>query len=520
MLIRELLFLGSERFPQREAIVDGELRLTYSDFYARVLKLAGWLQDKGITRGQRVAIGMRNSADNATLIMACHVLGAVTVPFNIRLKPPTIHHILTDSGSSMIVLDDTVDLKQTQQHCNDINDLVWVDATTEGSRGQSIPFSAYMDADLLNPVPDLDESDLSTIIYTSGTTGLPKGVAISNAATYSRLVTYIMSVGPQFDSGTRTLGAAPLYHTVGLHWVFLQTMFVNGTYFPVPKVSKETVDFIQKEQITFMIGSPTLFKMMVTCAQGQTIPSMKYITYGSAAAEPELLEAMYETFPNASISEFYGTTELSIPFITPSMKRFTPGTLRIASDFRVRIIRPGGAVDEVVEPGELGELIVHMDCPGIFETYWGPEGETKKASKTLDDWFLTGDGCRFDTNGNYYYDGRLDDMFVSGGENIQPVEVEKILSGIPQVSDCAVMGLPDPLWGSVVAAFIVRNDESLDEDAIEKVLLASELEDFKRPRKIYFVDEIPRNPSGKIVRGRIREELLPTVGVPAAKSSA
>lgn len=510
MLVRDILTQAAERFPTREAVIEGDTRVTYKQFHEQVLRLAGWLHDLGIRAGDRICIGMGNSLNHVTVLMASQVLGAVAVPFNIRLKPAGVEYIIRDSGARAVVLDDFVDLAETQELSADIHDLVWIDAGDEGQRGSSLSYGDYRLRKPLDNLPHLEESDLSQIIYTSGTTGNPKGATISQRATYQRLITYIMSVGPAFDSGAKTLGAAPLYHTVGIHWVYLQTLFVNGTYYPVSKVTRETLDLMRREGITFTIGSPTLYKLMINLADNEPVPSMRYMTYGSAAAEPELIAAMNTIFPNASISEFYGTTELSIPFVTPSVKGISPGTLRVAGDFRVRVVEPFGDENDVVAPGELGELIVHLDNKGLFDTYWGEGGEQKKAEKCLGEWFRTGDGIRYDTEGNYYYHGRLDDMFISGGENIQPVEVENILNGIPGVADCAVAGLPDPTWGSVVTAFVVRSDDSLNEETLDEVFRQSDLENYKRPRKIYFVDEIPRNPSGKVVRARVLNELTPT----------
>lgn len=518
MLTRDILRYAVERFPSREAVVDGDVRLSYAEFYNRVLKLAGWLSGHGVRAGDRICIGMENSADHVTVLMATQVLGVGAVPFNIRMKPAAIRYIIRDSGARAVIVDDRVDLAETQQDTSDLQDLLWIDAGEGPPRGASLAYRDFLTHGGLETLPEFDERQLSQIIYTSGTTGVPKGVAISHKATYHRLVTYIMSVGPMFDSGTKTLGAAPLYHTVGIHWVYLQTLFVNGTYYPVRKVTKETIGMIREEGLTFMIGSPTLLKMMITLADGATIPSMRHITYGSAAAGAELLEAMYSTFPNASISEFYGTTELSIPFVTPSMRDYAPGMLRVAGDFRVRVVEPGGGSEDIVKPGELGELIVHLGNPGVFDTYWGSKGEKLKQDKSVGEWFRTGDGLRYDTDGNYYYSGRLDDMFVSGGENIQPVEVENVINLCDDVVDCAVIGVPDEVWGSVVTAFVVRVHAGFDETAVDKLFIESALENYKRPRRIYFVEEIPRNPSGKILRAQVRDELLARVQQDTAKN--
>jgi 2-furoate---CoA ligase len=207
--------------------------------------------------------------------------------------------------------------------------------------------------------------------------------------------------------------------------------------------------------------------------------------------------------PNAQITEVYGTTELSIPFVTPSMRGLTPGTLRPTGDHRVRIVAPAGGPEDVVSPGELGELLVHVGNQGIFTAYWGPDGQAKRDAKCDDEWFRTGDGFRYDTDGNFYFDGRLDDMFVSGGENIQPAEVENILNGMPGVIDSAVVGVPDPKWSNIVTAFIVTDGRGLDAADVERYCRNSTRENYTRPRIIHFVDGIPRNPSGKILRKQV-----------------
>ncbi|HLV03559.1 MAG TPA: class I adenylate-forming enzyme family protein [Actinomycetaceae bacterium] len=507
MLLRDMLFQAAERFPDREAVVDGDRRVTYDELWREVRRLAAWLSKRGFRTGDRLAIGMCNSLDHVKVLMACQTLGVGAVPFNIRLKPGGIVHILRDCGARGVVVDHSVDLGALRGHAEAPQDIVWVDAAADARAAQDgvLGYHDHRAAEPLTDLPKLSRDTISAIIYTSGTTGRPKGVHLTQRNAYSRLVTYVMSVGPTFDSGARTLGAAPLYHTVGMHWVFLQTLFVNGTYYPVAKVSEETTRLIDTEGITFIFGSPTLLKMIMGSGGYRTFPSVRHISYGSAPAEPELLESMYLQFPNASISEVYGTTELSIPFVTPDMRGLKPGTLRRTGDFRVRVVQPGGEPDDVVRPGELGELIVHLANPGVFSGYWGPEGEARLAEKRVGEWFRTGDGFRYDAESSFYFDGRLDDMFVSGGENIQPAEVENTINGMEGVVDCAVIAVPDPLWSNVVTAFIVTDGRNLDAAAVDAHCRASDLEDYKRPRKVFFVPEIPRNPSGKIVRSEVRK---------------
>ena len=503
MNLRTMLLQAAERNPYAEALVEQERRLTYEAWTRQVTCLADSFAALGIRHGDRVAISMRNSIEFATSLYATQMLGAVAVPFNFRLKAETIDYVWRDSDAQLVIVDSAIPtpvLGEALGRNPQIRIAATPDAALEGA--MSLVDLVESGSDRLHN--DIGEDDLSMIVYTSGTTGRPKGVPLTQRENYGRLVTYIMTTGPYFDSGAKTLGAAPLYHTVGIHWVFLQTIFVNGTYYPVAKVDGQTWRFIDKEGITFIFGSPTLLRQVLN-ASSQKMESVRYVAYGSAPTEQNLLDEMFEKFPNSNISEVYGTTEVSIPFVTPSMKGRKPGTLRPTGDHRIRLVQAGFAADNVVGLGEVGELIVDMDNPGIFSGYWGEGAATKTAERVRDGWFYTGDLFRRDAGRNYNFLGRLDDMFVSGGENIQPVEVETVLGSHPGVADVAVIGTPVPDWGQQVTAFIVRSEPSLTEDVLDAFCKCSALENFKRPRKYVFLEEIPRNPSGKIVRSDLHE---------------
>lgn len=503
MNLRTMLLQAAERNPHLVALAEANRRLTYGEWTRQVIKLADALVSLGIRHGDRVAISMRNSIDFATCLYAPQMLGAVAVPFNFRLKPDTIDHVLKDSGAKAMIVDDAMQESDIEAVIRRNPDIAVIRSSGAASNSEALL------RDLLESGGErlhnaVERDDLSMIVYTSGTTGKPKGVPLTHANNYGRLVTYIMTTGPYFDSGARTLGAAPLYHTVGIHWVFLQTIFVNGTYYPVSKVDRSTPRLIDEERLTFLFGSPTMFRQVLAASKGK-MESVAYVAYGSAPTEQRLLDEMFEKFPNARISEVYGTTEISIPFVTRSMEGLPPGTLRPTGDFRIRLVRPGKDADCEISGEEPGELIVGMENAGVFSRYWGEEGKRKTVEKVKSGWFYTGDLFRRDDSNNYTFLGRIDDMFVSGGENIQPAEVETTLNNHPAVADVAVIGTPDPDWGRRVTAFIVSSDRRLTEADLDAYCKASALENFKRPRKYLFVESIPRNPSGKILRKDLQD---------------
>lgn len=356
------------------------------------------------------------------------------------------------------------------------------------------------------PRSNISHDDLSAIIYTSGTTGRPKGVPVTHRQTYARFSSHVMTAGPLYDSGVRTLGSAPLYHAVGLHWVLCLTVFVNGTYFPVRRLDgPELVDLIERERLTFLLGAPPLYHALVAAAgeRDRDLTCVREASFGSAPMPPSLRDELVRLFPHATITELFGSTEMGGVFATVDVPRHKRHALRVTVDHRARIVRPGGAPDEVLPPDETGELIVDGSSEGAFDGYWRDPELT--ARRFRDDWYYTGDAFTFDGEGNYFAHGRLDDMFISGGENVQPVEIEALLASCPGILDVAVIGTPDPRWGETVTALVVRAVNRVSETGIDRFCRESDLADFKRPRRVLFVDEIERDPSGKIARQALRE---------------
>ncbi|MQA77198.1 MAG: AMP-binding protein [Streptosporangiales bacterium] len=507
MDLRTILLFAAERNPASTALASGTERLTYRELADRATALADSLRAQGVQHGDRVGIGMRNSIDHATVFLATQVMGAVAVPFNFRNKPEGIARMLADCSARAVVVDDSV-------HVDQVRTIAGRDVSLWIGAGNDQDVAVRLD-DLVragSPVVhgDVGPDDLSTILYTSGTTGNPKGVPLTHRNAYARLVSYVASAGPAFDSGMRTMGAAPLYHTVGLHWVFCLTLYLNGTYYPVTELAGEAVlDLIRRERLTFLFGSPTLFHILLKAppTPAAACESVTDISFGSAPMDAGLLEKMTRYFPRAMINEVYGTTELSIPFVTRDALGAKPGALRPTTDHRIRIVDPAGGPDDVVPFGQVGELLVDMDNESCFAGYWNaPE---KTAARLDGGWFRTGDAFHRDEDGNHFMTGRLDDMFISGGENIQPAEVEATLLAHAGINDVAVVGTPEPRWGQVVTAFVVRADPALSAEAIDAHCLGSALADFKRPRRVVFLDRIPRNPSGKIVRKQVQELYRP-----------
>jgi len=434
-----------------------------------------------------------NSADHVALFFALQTLGAVAVPVNVRSKPAGIRHVVENSEARLLVADPALRERLELP-------LTWLDPGDLGGFGA---------ADR-PPAAEVRPDDLSAILYTSGTTGAPKGAANSHRNTFARINSYVLCAGPRFGDDVRMFGAPPLYHAVGLQMVLAVSVFFHGTLFLVRDLPPAgQVALIERERLTVLFGSPTLYHLLLAAdpEERADLGSVAHLMYASAPMPAALLAQVRRRFAAARIIECYGTTEISIPFVT--VEPDVPGKLLPSADHRIRVVRPGGDPDDVLSAGEVGELIVDATNEGCFLSYWRQPDRT--AERIRDGWYYTGDAFYRDEDGAYHITGRLDDMFISGGENIQPVEVEQVLAAHPGIADVAVIGTPHERWGEAVTAIVVRADPALTEEEIDTFCRGSDLDDFKRPRRVVFVEAIERNPSGKIVRKELRERVLALV---------
>ena len=358
------------------------------------------------------------------------------------------------------------------------------------------------------PGVPLTEADLANLLYSSGTTGTPKGVPHHHGSIYERVMAWIMHFGPVSSGGMRWLGLSPLHGITGYHCVFWLTILMSGSFhLPISKDPEELLGQIEAEKISFIAAPPVVLDRLVTAASDNqfNLSSVDTVVPGSAPRPPHLIDGLVKTFPRAKFGEAYGNTEGAFFGGVDLLNK--PGAFQVMGDMVARIIKPGGAPDEIVGAGEQGELIVSDTSARLITSYWNrPEEEVERFRH---DWNYTGDAALRDDEGDVWIIGRLDDMFISGGENIQPTEVEEVLDGHLLIDDCAVVGTPHDTWGEVCTAFIVPTDASLTIEDIDKFCRDStDLADFKRPRRYVIVESIERNPTGKIMREKYRHRWM------------
>jgi len=359
------------------------------------------------------------------------------------------------------------------------------------------------------PVPS--SSHLSALVYTSGTTGRPKGVMHNHINDVAIAMNCVMEYGLRHTDVA--LHIAPLYHVGGMQAFFIPHMMVGGTNVVLGHYTAvKTLETIQAERITTLFAVPTQIQEMLHHPQfaDYDVSSLRMITTGGAAIAAATMERVIDEFC-ANIFNGYGMTEASLALLLHPEQALSHlgscGKPTLITTCRVIKHRAedDAVPDELADTGEIGQLIVRG--PQVMWGYWNNTVETAK--KLRDGWLYTGDLVSRDPEGFFYFHGRVDDMIVSGGENIYPREVEEVLYRCPGLQEAAVVGLPDARWGSIVAAFVVRDTADLTADAIDAFCRASaDLASYKRPRQIVFVDSLPTNPSGKV----LKRELLAQYG--------
>ena len=456
------LLYAAERDPGAEALVGDKERLTYADLRLRAARIAAGLAARGVGPSDRVACVLANDSETVELYWGCQWLGAVFVPLSYRVAAADLEYCIEDCGAPIVVREPA-----------EVHELTAADEHPGAL--------------------DLDEAAASIQLYTSGTTGRPKGVPRTHRAERASGFSQVVHHG--LEPAHRTLGVMPLYHTMGVHSM-LAAAAVAGCYVAQPTWDTDVaLGLIERERIDSLYLAPTLFYDLVhdPCLADGDITSVRAIAYAGAPMTSALAERVAEAFDPGIFVNHYGSTEI-YTFSVHRDQRAKPGCAgRPALNARLRL-----------EPEGEGEILCHMSSDEAFSGYWHRPDADENAIRG--GWYHTGDVGRLDEDGDLWVVGRVDDMVVSGGENIHPVEVEDVLARAPGVREVAVVGAPDDRLGQRVVACVVA-DDGVTADELDAFCLSSDqLARFKRPREYRFVSELPKSPSGKILRRMLRAE--------------
>ena len=495
-------FLQSvERRPNRLAIVDDTVRLTYAQWYERIGRVAGALDALGLKRGDHLVVALQNRWEMATLHWACQFLGVIVTPVNWRAKGDELEYCARDANARAIAFEPiTAEAVSEAGACRTIPRIAVGQAT-----GGTLEFAQLLTGTPLEQPFRASPEDISLMLYTSGTTGKPKGVPrrhrAERAAAIAQVAQYSYAVGEV------TLGVMPLYHTMGVRSL-LSMAIVDGTLVCLPRFdAADALRLIEAEKVTNLFLVPTLYHDLLghPAFAGTNISSVSKIGFAGAPMNDSLLQRLAAAFEPESFVNHYGSSEI-YTFTIDQDAPAKPGSAgRAGFNARIRVVKldsgdARSSADTLAAAGEEGQIIADLAGEEAFEGYWKRPDADAKALR--DGWYFTGDTGFIDAEGDLFVTGRVDDMIISGGENISPVDIESVLSLHPAVDEVAVAGLPDERWGQKVVAFIKARG-TLDAGELDAHCRASTLPNYKRPREYVFVQAVPRSPVGKILRRKL-----------------
>jgi 2-furoate---CoA ligase len=485
------------RDPKALAVVDGDVRLTYEEWYARISAVVAGFDRMGLMAGDHLVTVLQNRWEAATLHWACQFTGIVITPINWRAKADEIDYPIENSQAKAIAYEGVSAANVAESAAAQALPRI---AVAQAAGSGEIDF-AEMAADAPLAKPRANAEALSLMLYTSGTTAKPKGVPRRHRAERAAAVAHVAQ--NLYAHGERTLGVMPLYHTMGVRSL-LSMSVIGGLFVCLPRFDiVGALQLIERERITNLYLVPTLYHDVVHhAAFAQTdISSVRKLGFAGAPMTDALLATLTDAFHPDLFVNHYGSSEIYTFSINQDAARKPGSAGRAGINQMIRIVKLGASsMDEIAAPGEEGEIAAIASGDEAFEGYWKrPEANAKSFR---DGWYLTGDTGYADEDGDIFVTGRVDDMIITGGENVSPVEIESCLSLHPAVSEVAVVGLPDERWGRIVAAFIKRR-APIGESDLDEHCRTSGLANFKRPRRYIFVHEIPKSPVGKLLRRKL-----------------
>ncbi len=490
-------FLASvERSPDATAIVDGASRLSYAQWHREIRRVLAGFEALGLRHGDHLLAALQNRVEMASLHWACQFSGVIMTPLNWRAKAEELDYCLRDAEARAVAFQDVTEAAVAGSPVAQRLPRIAIG----GASGGTVEFEALAEGRLAAGEPRAGAEDVSLMLYTSGTTGRPKGVPRRHRQERAAALAHVAQ--NLYGRGERTLGVMPLYHTMGVRSLIAMAL-VDGCFVSLPRFdAAAALALIERERISNLYLVPTLYHDLVSherFARTDT-GTVRKLGFAGAAMPDGLLKRVAAAFKPELFVNHYGSSEIYTFTIEPEAAR-KPGSVGKAGlNQRIRVVRLGADPDAVAAPGEEGEIIADAAGDEAFEGYWRrPDAD---AAALRRGWYFTGDTGYRDAEGDLFVTGRIDDMIITGGENVSPGEIESVLSLHPAVAEVAVAGLPDDRWGKRVAAFVKRA-AAVEAPELDGWCRRSGLADFKRPRDYVFVREVPRSPVGKILRRKL-----------------
>ena len=492
----------AETRPNKVAIIDIDSgqNLTYAELETRSSNLAGYLQSAGVVKGERVAILSRNAPHFFELQFACGKIGGIGVPLNWRLTVPELEYILNDCAPKVLIYDQRFEdqAKQLQTLCN-IDQLLAIDFDAHDD------YDKIVEADNSYTAEKLALDDVGMIMYTSGTTGHPKGAMITHGMNFMNCVN--LGIPTRISPNTVQLVVLPLFHTGGLNCYANPVLHAGGQIalmreFEPGAALRLLGDADLGVTHFFAVPAPYQFMMQHPDFAATDLTRLEVAGVGGAPCAEAILKGW--TDRDVAMIQGWGMTETSpggIGLDAADAARKIGSAGKPLMHTRIKIVDDKG---NTLPHGEVGELYIRG--PNITPGYWNNPEAT---AGTFDgDWLKTGDAARCDEEGFVYIVDRWKDMYISGGENVYPAEIEDVLYRLPEVAEAASIGVPDERWGEAgKAVLVLKPGKTLEADAVIAHCLAN-LAKFKVPASVEFIDVLPRNATGKVLKRVLRERYV------------
>jgi acyl-CoA synthetase (AMP-forming)/AMP-acid ligase II len=501
--IPALVAAAAAAHGESEAVVDGERRVTFAELQELSKVAAQVCIDRGVEPGDRVGIWAPNTLDWVVAALGVLSAGGALVPLNTRFKADEAAYILDRSRAKLTFvsppfLDNDYPAMLRDRGSVDPNSVLVLDPSLwDGKAGPEVD----------DRIAAVTADDTGDLIFTSGTTGRPKGVVTTHQQTIRVFDTWSRIVG--LREGDRYLVVNPFFHTFGYKAGIIACLLRGATIVPQPVFDVPAVlDLIERERITVLPGPPTLYQSILDAPDrgSRDISSLRLVVTGAAVVPVVLIERMRDELTIETILTAYGLTE-STGTVTMCRQGDDPVTIATTSgraipDTEVRIVDADG---NEVATGEPGEVVVrgYNVMQGYFE-----DPDATAETIDADGWLHTGDIGVMDADGNVRITDRLKDMYVVGGFNAYPAEVEQILSRHPGISECAVVGVPDDRLGEVGLAFVVARPGTTLDPAEVIAWSRENMANYKAPRNVHVVDALPRNASGKVLKFELRQQAI------------
>ncbi|MFW9848586.1 MAG: long-chain fatty acid--CoA ligase [Candidatus Thorarchaeota archaeon] len=490
--------------PKREAILDNiqKKRYTFEEMDKRANQVARVLLDSGIQKGDRVCVYSKNRFDFLDILFACGKVGAILTPFNFRLTGRETEYLLKKTDPSIVFYDPNLESQfvELRPFVEKRNVVVMGDKMVESDSDMYSLMTKKNTGAVERPELTMDDPYL--IVFTGGTTGLPKGAVLPHRLVFWNSVNTIVSWGLRPDDVQPLL--FPLFHTGGINVLLMPFYHLGALSIIMGDFDvEETLRVIEKECCTLVIGVPTMFNSISQSPNFKkaNFDNVRLFISGGAPCPVAIMEKYWDR--GKILKMGYGLTEVGpnnfyLPEDEVKNRPTSVGFPVFHCDMKI--------VDDetnVVKEGATGELMLRG--PHTFSGYWDEPEESAKVIEP-DGWVHTGDLVTQDKDGFYYIVGRKKDMFISGGENVFPTEIEEVLYKHPKISESAVIGVPDEKWGEVGKAFIVlKSGESLTEDEVKKYF-EGKLARFKIPKHYEFRKELPKSAAGKILKRELEDK--------------